>query len=146
MLLFNIALGLLVQLILGSGTVSANQNAVNEGLRNFPFLNMFATIVFAPIVEEIVFRGALYQSLRSEKSYYSSIAISCFLFGLIHILPSMMTTGDLTQLIYLIPYSGMAIFMIMAFEVTGSIWGAIFVHMLNNAFATLTVILPMFLG
>lgn len=146
LLLFNIAIGLIVQLIMGDGTVSANQAAVNDGLRNFPFLNMFATIIFAPIVEEIVFRGAFYQALRSEKAYKSSIFISCLLFGLIHIVPSMAATGDLTQLVYLIPYSGMAIFMILAFEVTGSIWGAIFVHMLNNAFATLTVILPMFLG
>lgn len=141
--LFNIISGLLMQILLGADAQAGNQQLVVESLRQAPLINIFATVIFAPIVEELVFRGALYQSFRSEKSFWKAIAVSCLLFGAIHVLPQFANTHELTELLYLIPYSGMAFFMILAYEKTGSIFGAMGVHFLNNLVATVMILITM---
>ena len=52
--------------------------------------NMFsvlATVIFAPICEELIFRGAIFNTLHKGFSTVSSVLLTSFLFGLVHLNP-----------------------------------------------------------
>lgn len=65
-------------------------NDSNEILFSYPtshaiiiFINIFSTVIMAPIIEEIIFRGVIMNDL-SEYGYKSAILINSVLFGLSH--------------------------------------------------------------
>lgn len=140
LILFSIIIGVVTQLILGANSQAGNQVEVENQFQQLPILTTFAILGFAPIVEELVFRGVLYQQFRSRKMFWGAVIISTALFGAIHVLPIYAVSGDITELMYLVVYCGMSFFMILAFEKTNSIFGAIGVHFLNNLIALLMML------
>lgn len=70
----------------------------------------FQSVVLAPILEELLFRGLVFRSLR-DKSKWLAIFASSFLFGFLHIY-SALFAGDLSQLIYLLSmWNGVCFFL-----------------------------------
>lgn len=129
----SILVGLVLSVLLPQGSQAGNQTVIESAFWKAPLFMAFNIVVFAPIVEELIFRGVLYQSFRTKKTYWPAVVISCFIFALLHVIQPLIATGDLKELIYLFQYAFLAFFMIIAYEKTGSIWGAILVHFLNNA-------------
>lgn len=80
--------------------------------------------VFAPIVEEIIFRGWLYGKLRVKIPKWVAILVVSFLFGLIHL---QWNVG--------ITVFAMSVVNCLLREVTGTIYAGMLVHMLNNGIA-----------
>jgi len=81
--------------------------------------------IFAPLVEEVVFRGAILRALlRSMKSHWGAIAISAVLFSLVHANPAQM------------PYA-LAIGMLLGWMYwrTDSVVPGIAFHWMNNTIA-----------
>lgn len=136
----NIILSLLIQALFGNIT-AGNQDIIEAGFGQLPVLYGFTAVIFAPIVEEIVFRGVLYQQFRNKKNYVIPMIISSLSFGLIHTLPIFMQSKDPKELIFVIVYTAMGYFMVKAYEESGSIWAAIAVHFVNNFIATMLMIL-----
>jgi membrane protease YdiL (CAAX protease family) len=81
--------------------------------------------VIPPLVEELIFRGAILHGLRQ---FGDGIAIlsSAFLFALYH--------GNFTQMVFAFPCG-----LVLAFAVikTGSLWVSILIHFVNNATSVL---------
>ena len=77
--------------------------------------------VFPAITEELIFRGVVFNGLRSRFSDWQAIALSSLMFALMH--------GNLQQLIY--PF---LLGMVMSWMVlrTGSLVSSILVHFTNN--------------
>ena len=113
---------------------SANQELVFQSFMESPALIMFAALIMAPIVEELVFRGGLYRALRNRYSYKRAIFISMFAFGFIHVFASLLS-GDFMDLWNIFTYMAMGFFFVKIYEETGSVFPAIFLHFLNNAIA-----------
>jgi uncharacterized protein len=113
---------------------SANQELVFQSFMESPGLIIFAALIMAPIVEELVFRGALYRALRNRTSYKRAIFISMFAFGFIHVFASLLS-GDYMDLWNIFTYMAMGFFFVKIYEETGSVFPAIFLHFLNNAIA-----------
>ena len=137
--LVNLTMGILMQYILGDN-VSGNQALVMEGFALFPVLYAFSAIIFAPLVEEILFRGVFYQELRNKKNYWLPVVISSLSFGLIHTLPIFFLTGQKSEILFLISYTMIGYLLTRVYEKTGSIWSSVFVHFLNNFIATLLLL------
>ncbi len=78
-------------------------------------------VLLAPLFEEWIFRGLLFQSLRRSYSAWSSIVLSAIFFAAIH--PLLSLPGVLTL--------GLANAWIV--ERTGRLWPAIVVHIIYNA-------------
>lgn len=135
----NFIMNILILFIHGNNT-SGNQALVETGFSLFPVLYAFTAVIFAPIVEEILFRGVLYQELRSEKNYWLPVVISSLSFGLIHTLPLFLMSNDSSEFLFLIVYSIMGYLMTRAYEKTGTIWASIGVHFMNNLIATLVLL------
>jgi len=90
-------------------------------------LGALGAVVFAPIVEEILFRGALYRYLRSKRGVVVSVIVSSLAFGFIH-------PYDLTGLIQV---SVMGACLALMREWRGSLIAPIVAHMLHNGHLTL---------
>jgi membrane protease YdiL (CAAX protease family) len=83
-------------------------------------------VILAPLAEEICFRGMLFGGMRSRLPFWAAALGAGMFFGLLHYttgpsaVPSLVVLGVIFALIY---------------EKTGSIWPAIIMHTMNNAFA-----------
>ena len=132
MLIATILVGIVFNFILPKNSQSGNQAVVESAFWNAPLFMTFNIILYAPIVEEIVFRGVFYQTFRSRFVFWPAVLISTLVFGGLHVIQPIMQGGSWTEIIYLFQYAFMAFFMINAYEKTGSIWGAIMIHFLNN--------------
>lgn len=89
-------------------------------------------IFLAPIVEEILFRGVLFGSIRTRSRLWAYIA-SVAAFALYHVWQYAAVSGDFTMLLYALQYIPVSIVLAWAYERSGSIWTNIFFHMGFNA-------------
>ena len=128
---FNFVLG-------GGSNDSANQLLFEDYLNNGALLMAFQSVVLAPILEELLFRGLVFRSLR-DKSKWLAIFASSFLFGFLHIY-SALFAGDLSQLIYLLSYGGMGFAFSYAYEKRKTICVPILMHMINNLVAIILLV------
>lgn len=80
-------------------------------------------VLWAPLVEELVMRGALYRHLRSRLHWLISAAVSAMLFGVLHQYDFLM----------LLPVISLGLVFAAVREWRGSIIGCITGHMLHNA-------------
>ena len=125
-LIFNIGYTVLI------GSKLEMQKALRDMLAAIPptGLNMatilFATVILAPVVEELVFRGMLQTSLSHKMPIWAAIAISAAIFSAMH--------GDLNSAPALMAIG--AIFGTL-YHLTGSLRVTIAAHLANNLFAML---------
>jgi len=101
------------------------QELVFHLTRNIPVfarisLILMATVI-APIVEELVFRGAIYRFLKSRMNPVLAVLASAILFSSIHFnlvsFPSLIVLG---------------IFLCLAYEITGNLKAPVFLHAIFN--------------
>jgi membrane protease YdiL (CAAX protease family) len=93
--------------------------------------SLIETIVFAPVFEEIVFRGLFFATLRRRYGFVASAAISATVFAVAHGYGLMGFASVL--------WSGML--WAWVYERSGSVLPGILAHMLNNATVCLAVML-----
>lgn len=138
-LLFNMVLGLIITLLTGLKD-SQNQEIIKSNLLIAPLYTFFGTCIFAPIVEEIVFRGAIFSSLRNKYSFLISAMVSSLIFGSIHLMSSI-ANMQWTDLVYIFLYGGMGYILAYNYEKSESIFVPIGIHFANNLFAFLMMLL-----
>ena len=96
-------------------------------------VSFLSLCVFTPLLEEFVFRGVIFGSLRPFGFGYAAVA-SALLFGLAHVGPSSMAYALASGLIF----SAVR-------EITGSIRQTVILHALNNAVSFLfSYVLPFY--
>ena len=114
------------QLIIALGGEPTSQEAVEMVARaSAPpelALQALSVVVFAPVCEELLFRGVLYPSLRDLGHRRMAIAASSLLFAAIH--------GSLALMLPLTVLSGALVWL---YEKTGSIIAPILMHAAFNA-------------
>lgn len=132
---------LLVNLVIlqfSDTTTSMNQSQVISAIQISPFVTLFSTIVYAPIVEEILFRGVFFRCLRPHMKLVPAAVISGFSFGFIHVMDSLWV-GNYADLIYVFSYGLIGFFLALAYEKTESIYGSMILHLMNNAVAFILI-------
>jgi membrane protease YdiL (CAAX protease family) len=118
---------------------SSNQQLVVQLLTDMPLIMALQTVIIAPILEEILYRGLLFRTFYDYHKNGAHI-ISAFLFGFAHIYSGLFR-GDLTQIIHIIPYMIMGLAFSYAYEKRGNLYVPILMHMLVNLIATLGALL-----
>jgi membrane protease YdiL (CAAX protease family) len=81
-------------------------------------------VVIAPIVEEIFFRGFLFQGFRQRYGWVAAMLISSFIFAAAHLDP-----------VAFIPTFILGAVMAYVYHRSNSVWPGIILHFLVNAFA-----------
>lgn len=127
-----------------SGSVdSVNEQIIQEQFKLQPVLLTFTSIIYAPLVEELVFRGALYGILEPKLGFWKSGLISGIAFGMIHVLDSLLA-GNFVDVLYLLQYGAIGVLFCYAYKINQSIYSPIFLHFVNNLVATLVTLFLIF--
>lgn len=119
--------------------ISLNQLKNQGSLQNNMFYFIFVTLIYAPIVEEMVFRGVVYQTIKSSYGGITGIFISSLLFGFIHSI-YFLNNWNSNETIYFIIYFVMGFALCISYDYSKSILGPVINHFLWNLF-TLTFML-----
>ncbi len=108
-----------------------NENVMNLASQDIGTVKAIA-IFLAPIVEETLFRGVLFGSVRQRSRAWAYV-VSAAAFSLYHVWQYAVAYADATQLLYALQYIPVSFALAWAYERSGSIWTNIFFHMGFNA-------------
>jgi membrane protease YdiL (CAAX protease family) len=114
------------------GELAENQKSLNE--MKLIYIAPLA-IIFAPIVEECVFRGSIRKIIKIR---YLFIGVSGILFGALHAIGE---NSIFNFAITTIPYSLMGLSFAYTYEKTNNIMTNILLHFLNNTMAIIAMFL-----
>lgn len=104
-----------------------------ENTSGIDYLAVFMSLaVLPPLVEEIVFRGVLYQKLKQYSSVLPAVLITSIVFGLAHL--EFFGDGPLNWIAALDTFV-FSLFLTGLYVKTGSLWAPIFLHALKNSIA-----------
>lgn len=95
---------------------------------------MAISVIAAPIVEEVLFRGILFQSIRKRSRVWAYIA-SLAVFGVYHTWQFALLYQAPIYLLYSLQYIPITFALTWSYERSGSLWTAIFFHATNNYLA-----------
>jgi len=85
------------------------------------------TCVVAPLCEEFLFRGFVFRALRNWRGPWPAAVITGVLFGVVH--------GLSAPAVDLLPLAFLGFVLCLVYELTGSLYPCIALHLLNNAIA-----------
>lgn len=124
-------LGSILSTALSTADNSANEAAIEEMFKSsYGMLIVVLVCIIAPIVEEIVYRGAILKGLEKLKiSPAVALIISSLIFGFIHVL----TAGDYAQVF---PYIFMGLALGFVYQKTKSLVASVAIHMLINTISS----------
>ncbi|MFV0254912.1 MAG: lysostaphin resistance A-like protein [Erysipelotrichaceae bacterium] len=108
MLVYVVIVSLIIALIIGDNIGSMNQVQLELIFAGNELLLIFTTVLLAPFIEEIVFRLAVDWLVGTNAKKYIYYILSGLLFGLMHIIASVVM-GNFIELIYLFIYSGIGV-------------------------------------
>ncbi|MBL0388527.1 CPBP family intramembrane metalloprotease [Tumebacillus sp. ITR2] len=101
-------------------------NAWGQGVLLVKLLPMLATSIIAPVGEELLFRGVLQSTVTVKWGNMAGIFISALLFALVH-----------ADVVLFLPIFAMGLLFGVLRRVSGSLWAPIWLHALNNFYASL---------
>ena len=117
------------------------------------FLLFFVIVIMAPLVEELIFRKAIFKVCKNDKL---GIVVSTLIFGGLHVISStfiacgLFLSGEATyldvilELVFIIQYSLMGLGFGIAYIKSGkNIFSSIFAHILNNGLSFIMMLLAM---
>ena len=128
----------IVNLFLSADTREAtNQTFVVTMLSSNVLLMTVHAVILAPLVEELFFRGLIFNTLRQKSAFWAHL-ISAFLFGLLHVY-SYILAGDMTEWLKLIPYMTAGLAFSYAYERRQNIIAPIVLHSIKNLIAVILI-------
>ena len=130
-------LSISISLYTGTNT-STNQQALNTMFEKSPLFVAVLVIVYAPIVEEIIFRGVLRKFINNKWIF---IFVSGILFGIAHVVQDI---TNLKQLLFVLVYSSLGCFLAHTYYKTNNIFTNIMFHCIQNTIAVLGMLLLSF--
>lgn len=111
-----------------------NNEAILELSRNNFKRMLGLTVIIAPIVEEVFFRGCLFGGLY-KYGRALAYAVSVLGFSLLHVAGFMITDFSFSQIAQLILYVPASVALAYCYEKSGNIWASIAMHSGINALA-----------
>ena len=122
----SIALNIVIALTNMSGKDTAFVEVSDMITSNPLFVTIICAGILIPIVEEILFRGLIFNRIKCQYNFVAGLLISSLLFGIYH--------GNIVQGIYA---TLLGIFLGFAYHKTKSILIPIFIHMGGNTFVSI---------
>ena len=121
--------------LINNGNTSSNQAALNVMFKKLPFFALVLSTIYAPFVEENVFRLSLFKLFKNKTVF---IVISGFLFGALHMIDKFTSFYDL---LYIFQYATLGICLAKAFVDSKNIFVPISMHFIQNFIAAILVLL-----
>ena len=124
---------------LSDAPTSENQTILDDMFGSNALLIAIMTIVFAPIVEEVVFRYGMI-SFKDRTSKTTTLLISSLLFGFIHVAGALQS-GNIDDLTFIIVYFSLGIVLGLSYLKTEKLIYPILIHALYNGLSILLMYL-----
>ena len=121
-------------MLVQDSAASPNNELITELAGQNPGAMRAIAVFIAPVVEETLFRGVVFGSLR-KKSRVLAYAVSIALFSLYHVWQYAVVFGDARLLLWAVQYIPVSAALAWSYERTGTVWTSIFVHMIINSMA-----------
>lgn len=145
-----ILLMILSNIIIASfiGDIAGNEAQNREIIQLLPLFSIITMCVIGPFIEEIVFRKIYKNAFKTK---YSFIIFTTLLFASLHVLNGFETltieciANNWQQLLYLLPYSSLAIFFALAYYETNNIFTSVVAHCFHNTISICLILLASFL-
>lgn len=134
LLCVNVCCSLVIYLIFKIES-SQNQIMVDQMLTSFFWYTAFSSIIFAPIVEETIFRLAIFRTFIKNHFWLPAL-VSSIAFGGIHVFSSLIL-GNYRDLVNIITYSLMGLVICRYYYRKDNFASAILLHMMNNLIGVL---------
>lgn len=113
------------------GNISTNQEIISQ----WPiYISAFLAIIIAPLTEELMFRGFMKKFIKNDILF---IILSSLIFGGLHIMQS----ENLSQILFIIPYSILGFAFSLNYVKTKNIASNIFLHSAWNSIAIIAMII-----
>ncbi len=125
--------------IVGDGDIAENEQIIRETFQAAPIMVYFSVVFFAPLLEELVFRGAFYYIFQHKWLF---VFLSGFLFGAVHIIGA----SDYTQLLFIVPYAIPGFAFALALYHSKNFYVPIGLHFIHNGVVMALQILVIFVG
>lgn len=132
-------IGIIIQLVTNIDNAT-NQENLNKMFNDLPILVAILSMVYAPIVEELMFRGVFRKFLNKK---YLFILISGISFGALHVIDDFQSIGEL---LYIFVYSTLGIYLASVYYKTNNICTNIYFHFFQNTFSVVGMLLLKFLA
>lgn len=116
-----------------------NERLVTQALQNPPAM-FFMTVFLAPLVEETIFRGVVFGSIRRHSRLLAYL-LSALLFGLLHVWQQIFTTGDFGYAILLLQYIAPSLVLAWCYDRSGNILAPMALHGAINGLSLLSVLI-----
>lgn len=118
-----------------------NENMVRNMITMYPVYMFFSVSIYAPFVEEIIFRKSIKEMFIDSKiTKYAYIIISGFIFAFMHIYGD---TSSSLDYLYIVSYMAVGVSFAYAYYESNNIFTTILLHSLHN---TTALILFLWLG
>lgn len=114
---------------------ATNQVNLMEQFKQFPLLIAVLSIIYAPFVEELLFRGIIRKFINNKWIF---IIVSGLLFGAAHVIDDFKSVGEL---LYIFVYGSLGCYMAALYYKTNNIFTNMFFHFLQNSLAIIAIIL-----
>ena len=114
--------------------VGKNEESVQNLIGSLPFISLIITSVFAPFIEEMVFRKNL-QDCFNNKTLY--MVTSGFLFGFVHVIGA----SNPLEYLLIISYGAVGLFFAKTVNETDNIYCTIMMHAIHNFTLTMLSIM-----
>jgi uncharacterized protein len=118
---------------------NSNQSNLATMLVEYPILMSLLVVVIGPILEEIIYRFALFRTLY-DKNHFLGYFITAFVFGLQHIFSATIMNGQMGESINIIGYMIFGFGLSFIYAKTKNLTSSILIHILNNLIGVIIVI------
>ena len=119
---------------------ATNQSNLMESFKKMPLFIAFLACIYAPITEELLFRG-IFRKVFSKKWLF--IILCGVTFGALHVVDDF---KSISELLYILVYSSLGMFLSATYYKTNNLWSNIYFHFIQNSFAILAMTLLRLLG
>lgn len=133
-----IIINLIIQIFTNESSAT-NQKNLQEMFNTLPIAIAALSIIYAPIVEESLFRGVIRKFINNKYLY---IIFSGVLFGALHVIDDFQTVQEL---LYIFVYSALGMYLASLYYKTNNICTNMYMHFLQNTLSVVGMLLLKFM-
>lgn len=133
-----IIINLIIQIFTNESSAT-NQKNLQEMFNTLPIAVAALSIIYAPIVEESLFRGVIRKFINNKYLY---IIFSGVLFGALHVIDDFQTVQEL---LYIFVYSALGMYLASLYYKTNNICTNMYMHFLQNTLSVVGMLLLKFM-
>ncbi len=108
-----------------------NTDAIISSASNNTAQVLVYTVLLAPIIEETMFRGALFGAIRNKHRIIAYI-VTAVVFSVYHLWSYFFVSYSNELWLYLLQYVPITVILCLAYEKSGTLWSPILIHAIIN--------------